>query len=189
MEKKVKVLVVVTNGTEDIEAIVPIDLFRRAGFEVIVSGDCNQVQFARGTKVIVDKLISEIHSSDNFDLIYLPGGANGVQNLLQNQHLSFLLQDFDRNNKLISAICAAPLLLAKNNIIKDNTTITSHPSVKALLSGFNYSEEPIVISNNILTSRGAGTSFDFALKIVEILKDTETANKISNDIVYLRPRG
>ncbi len=189
MEKKVKILVVVTNGTEDIEAIVPVDLFRRAGFEVVVSGDNNQVKFARGTKIIVDSLLSEIHSSDNFDMIYLPGGADGVHNLLENQQLSLLLQNFDNNGKLISAICAAPLLLVKNNIIKKNSTITSHPSIKPLLSEFNYSEEPIVVSGNIITSRGAGTSIDFALKIIEILKDSETANKISNDIVYLKPRG
>lgn len=189
MKEQKKILVVVTDGTEDIEAVVPIDLFRRAGFDVTVAGEREQVEFARKTKVTADIVLSEIHNFDDFDLIFIPGGATGVQNLLKNQFLSSVLKEFHRKNKYISAICAGPLVLANSGILTETTKLTSHPSVKDALSQFDYSEESVVVSGNIITSRGAGTSIDFALKIIEILKDRETAMKIANDIVYTKSGG
>jgi transcriptional regulator GlxA family with amidase domain len=79
--------------------------------------------------------------------------------------------------------------LANSGILTETTKLTSHPSVKDALSQFDYSEESVVVSGNIITSRGAGTSIDFALKIIEILKDRETAMKIANDIVYTKSGG
>jgi len=189
MKEQVKILVVVTDGTEDIEAVVPIDLFRRAGFDVTVAGERLQVEFARKTNVTADTLLSEINNYDDFDLIYVPGGAIGVQNLLKNELLSKIIQEFHQKRKYISAICAAPLVLANSGVLSETTKITSHPSVKDSLRQFNYSEEPVVVSGNVITSRGAGTSIEFALKIIEILQDSATSKKIAADIVYTKSEG
>lgn len=183
MEKQIKVLVVVTDGTEDIEAVVPIDLFRRANFDVTVAGEKELVVFARGLKVIPDIMIKNITETEDFDLIVIPGGAKGVENLLRNDHLGKILQKHKERNRWIAAICAGPLVLDKFKIFDQSEIVTSHPSVKEKLLHHHYSEEAVVVSNKIVTSRGAGTSLQFALKIIELLAGSELAEKISKDIV------
>lgn len=184
MEKQIKVLVVVTDGTEDIEAVVPIDLFRRAKFDVTVAGEKEFVVFARGLKVVPDTLLEHINETEDFDLIFVPGGAKGVENLLSNEHLGKILQRQKSNNRWISAICAGPLVLHNFKIFDNNDIVTSHPSVKENLLQYRYSEETVVVSNKIVTSRGAGTALQFALKIIEILAGRELAEKIAQDIAY-----
>ncbi len=186
MEKKTKVLVIVTNGTEDIEATVPIDLFRRANFEVVVAGEKEIVTFARGMKVIPDILFDKIPNESNYDLIFIPGGAKGVENLLQNEKLKELLERQKSKDGWISAICAAPLLLDKFEIIPPNAKITSHPSIKDKFNKYNYRDEEVVIFEKIITSRGAGTSIPLALKIIQLLASKELSDKIARDIVYIR---
>ncbi|MEJ5286003.1 MAG: hypothetical protein CH6_4133 [Candidatus Kapaibacterium sp.] len=189
METPVKILVVITDGTEDIEAVVPIDLFRRANFEVTIAGETKEVTFARGVKVIPDALLTDISEDNDFDLIFVPGGAKGVENLLRNQHLGKILQNQKRKNRWIASICAGPLVLDKFNILEKEQNITSHPSVRIKLTNYNYLENKVVVSGKVITSRGAGTSIDFALKIIELLGGKELADKIANDIVYYSKSG
>ncbi|MFN3306600.1 MAG: DJ-1 family glyoxalase III [Candidatus Kapaibacteriota bacterium] len=184
MKDKVRILVVVADGTEDIEATVVIDLLRRANFEVTVAGTSEVVAFARGLKVLPDILLEEVPENANFDLIYVPGGAKGVENLSQNAHLEKILKEAKSHSRWISAICAAPLLLHKFEILQDNDKITSHPSVRHYLEKYHYTEEMVVVSGKIITSRGAGTSIPFALKIIELLAGKELSDKIATDIVY-----
>ncbi|MCX7909097.1 MAG: DJ-1/PfpI family protein [Ignavibacteria bacterium] len=186
MEKQIKVLVIIADGTEDIEATVPIDLFRRANFEVVVAGNKQTITFARGLKVIPDRLLAQIPLEENFDLIYIPGGAKGVENLINTQLVGTFLQNQKDKNQWISAICAGPLVLDSFNILSNADTITSHPLVKDKLLKYNYREEEVVVSGKIVTSRGAGTSIPFALKIIELLANKELSNKIASDIVYWR---
>lgn len=184
MEKKIKILVIITDGTEDIEATVPIDLFRRAGFEVLVAGEKEQVTFARGLKVIPDVLLDRVAEDDNFDLVFIPGGAKGVENLLKNEQVGKILKRHKELGMWNSAICAAPLVLDRFGILSKEDKITSHPLVKDKLANYDYTEDEVVVSGKIITSRGAGTSIPFALKIIELLAGKELANKIANDIVY-----
>lgn len=184
MEKKIKVLVIITDGTEDIEAVVPIDLFRRAGFEVLVAGEKEQVIFARGLKVVPDQLLDNIQDVEDFDLILIPGGAKGVENLLMNERVGELIRKQREKAKWNAAICAGPLVLEKYGVFSKEEKITSHPSVKDKLSEYNYLEDDVVVSGKIITSRGAGTSITFTLKIIELLAGKEMAKKIANDIVY-----
>ncbi len=184
MKDKVSALVVVADGTEDIEATVVIDLLRRANFEVTVAGTKEIVEFARGLKIQPDILIEQLPENAICDLIYIPGGAKGVENLSQNLHLKKIIMKYKKNNRWISAICAAPLLLHKFEILQDNDKITSHPSVKHYLDKYIYTDEIIAVSGKIITSRGAGTSIPFALKIIELLTNKELSDKIAIDIVY-----
>lgn len=184
MDNKVKILVVIADGTEDIEATVVIDLLRRANFEVTVAGTKEIVSFARGLKVQPDILLEQVQPNEIFDLIYIPGGAGAVEELQQNSHLQKILKEQKKKNRWISAICAAPLLLHKFEILEGNKKITSHPSVKEHLVQYDYVDELVVTSGNIITSRGAGTSIPFALKTIELLANKELANKIATDIVY-----
>ncbi|MBM2813986.1 MAG: metal dependent phosphohydrolase [Ignavibacteria bacterium] len=181
---KIKTLVVIADGTEDIEVAVPVDLLRRAGLDVIIASDNQTVVLANGIRILPDKVLRHIEKDDEFNAIILPGGGKGVKNLWISTHLKEILLAHHRKGRLIGAICAAPLILAKFGILDHNTEITSHPTVKDVLSVYNYSEESVVVSRNIVTSRGAGTSFEFGFKLVELLTDSATARKIAQEILY-----
>jgi protein deglycase len=178
-----RVLVPLADGTEEIEAVTIIDILRRAGIDVLVAGTTSIVQCSRGIKLISDCLISEIDILQKFDAIILPGGMAGVQNLANNEHLSSLIKNH-RRNSLLGAICAAPTILADTEIFKEGAIITSHPSVQDRLTQFNYLNTSTVLDDNIITSRGAGTAMQFALRIVEVLIGSETSTRIASDILF-----
>lgn len=179
-----KILVIIANGTEELEAVSAIDIFRRAKYEVTVVGTETPVVCSRGTKIIPDTLIENLDSQKLYDLIFLPGGSEGTKNLSANPTVEFVLHNHKQNNKYIAAICAAPTILLEKRIINKNNLVTSHPSVAHRFSGYKYSESQVVFDKYILTSRGAGTSISFALGIVELLSDKELAKKIAQEIVF-----
>lgn len=181
---KVNVLVPVANGTEDVEASTVIDLLRRDGINVIVAGTDSPVTFARGIKVLPDVLIEDISPEEDFDAIILPGGMPGVNYLSEHKQLQHLLAKHISNNRITGAICAAPLILKENNHLKEGFNLTSFPSISGEFSEYNYKEEKVVVHKNFVTSRGLGTAIDFSLKIIELLLNKQTADKISKDIVY-----
>lgn len=178
-----KVLVPIANGTEEMEVVIIVDILRRSGAEVIFAGIDNLCKCSRNIVIKPDILIDDIDINDKFDLIVLPGGAIGVKNLSESKRLKDIIyNNFDKSK--IAAICAAPLILKEFGLIKREMIITSHPSIAASFAECDYSENDIVIFDNIITSRGAGTALDFSLKLVEILFDKHLSDKIANDIVY-----
>ena len=106
-----KVLVPVAPGFEEIETITVVDILRRSGAKVIIAGVCNgPIKGSRGIKIFPDESIDEI-KIDGFDLVVLPGGQSGVENLIENSRISAILKEMNSNGKFIAAICAAPLIL------------------------------------------------------------------------------
>lgn len=178
------VLIAIAQGTEEIEAIVPADLLRRANIYVRIAGENEIVTCSRGVKIIPDILIEQLNSDMEFSAIVLPGGKTGTLNLLNNSKLQKLLQKHHERGGIIASICAAPSILSAHKIIPKGTNLTSHPSIKDMFEGYNYSDEKVVVDGNFITSRGVGTTIDFSLKLIEILTSKETADKISEDIVY-----
>ena len=121
-----KVLVPLAEGFEELEAITIIDLLRRAGFEVISAGlDTQPVRASRDNVIIPDTSIDQV-MEQQFDLIVLPGGLPGADNLCDNENVQTLIKRQHKNNKLIGAICAAPRALAAADILKGKT-ITCYP--------------------------------------------------------------
>jgi 4-methyl-5(b-hydroxyethyl)-thiazole monophosphate biosynthesis len=175
--------VAVANGSEEIEAVTIIDILRRAEMDVIVAGTDSLLHCSRGVKLAPDCLISDIDQSEIFDAIIIPGGLAGVQNLANNVQLDLIIGN-NKQNALFGAICAAPPILADKGLIKEAAPITSHPSVKDMLGQFNYLDSSTVLDDNIITSRGAGTAMEFALKIVEVLIGRDISIKIASDILY-----
>ncbi len=180
------ILVPIADGTEEMEAVIIIDILRRASLNVIVAGLSEIVNCSRNVKIIPDILLSNIDENDLFSAIVLPGGLIGTKNLLESIHLRNIIINNINNNSIIAAVCAAPTILSTWNLISKDSQITSHPSVESQLSNYNYSNENVVVCNNIITSRAAGTTFDFAFKLVELLKAEEIANKIKNDILFTK---
>lgn len=178
---KQRVLALLFDGVEEIEAITPVDLLRRAGIEVVMASVDEQriVEGRSGIRIQTEKTWSEIEA-EHFDLIFIPGGP-GIFALLENETILQKIRQFNENNQWVAAICAAPKLLAAAGIL-DNRLATSHASVRSELP--LASDERIVISDRIITSQGAGTAMEFGLKLVEMLANAETAQSIAQSIHF-----
>jgi len=183
-KKLIKVLVPVEDGCEEMEAVIIIDILRRAGMEVIVAGRTDFVNCSRGVKLIPDIKFSDFGGELKYDAIILPGGLKGTENLKENHFLKDILIKHSHTGCLIGAICAAPTVLSHFGLLEKGVEITSHPSVSEELQNNNYSEEKVVLSGNIITSRGAGTAFEFSLKIIEFFFGKEKSEKVAESIVF-----
>lgn len=178
-----KVLVPVANGTEDMEAVIIIDMFRRAGLDVLVAGDGDIITCAHGMRLIPDVALDTVDPDEDFDAVVLPGGSQGVSGLSSNDVLSRLLAKHRHHKRLIGAICAAPLILHEFGLLRGDAVVTSHPGVEKQLSMYTYSQDRVVEDDNIITSRGAGTAFEFALIIIQRLSGDAVATRVATDIV------
>ncbi|QKJ27863.1 DJ-1 family glyoxalase III [Aliarcobacter cibarius] len=177
-----KLLVPISNGFEEIEAISIIDVCRRAGIEVITAGvEDNILTGAHNIKIETDKKISEV-SSDNFDMIALPGGLPNAFTLAENSDVQRLLKEFKEKNKKIAAICAAPYALHKANVLNEN--YTCYPSFEEKIKDEGYiNNKNVVIDSNVVTSKGPATAMEFALEIVKILKGDEIYFSVKNGLL------
>jgi len=131
---------------------------------------------ARTVKVIPDTVIDTV-KADDFDMIVLPGGQPGSDNLNADLRVKEQITSFSQKGKLIGAICAAPIVLAGAGVLKGKRA-TSFPSYKDRLGGAVYEEKSVVTDGTVLTSRGPGTALTFGLAIVERLVSKEKAQKI-----------
>ena len=169
-----RVLCLLENGFEEIEAIAPVDLLRRAGVEVMMAGvSASEVVGKCGVKVMADAELGDV-SAGEFDVLFLPGGP-AVMELRKNEGVVRLIREFHGEGKLIAAICAAPLLLKDAGLI-DGRTVTAHFSTKDELPG--NTGERMVFDGEFLTSRGAGTAVEFGLELVKILCGEEVAEDV-----------
>jgi protein deglycase len=170
-------------GFEEIEAVSIIDVLRRAEINVTVVSvtDKLEVTGSHGIKIITDKLFNVVNY-ELVDMIILPGGMPGASNL--NNHLGLREQilNFYDNKKLLGAICAAPLVFGSLGILKDKKA-TCYPGFENQLHGAIVTMENVEVSENIITAKGAGVAIDFALKIVELLKGKEPANKLAQKMI------
>ena len=164
------ILIPIANGFEEIEAISIIDICRRANIKVTIAAveDLETIG-AHGIKIISDRKIEDI-SSDDFDMIVLPGGLPNAFTLAENSRVQLLLKEFKDKNKKIGAICAAPYALYKAGVLNKN--YTCYPSFEKKIKEDGYfSNKDIVIDDKVITSRGPATAMIFALEIVKILCD------------------
>jgi len=181
-----KIIIPISQGSEELEAVTIINMLRRAEFDVVVYSENVIVACARGTKIIPDIVSLDEIDIKELDAIVLPGGLIGVENLSSNAKLIELIKKVNDENKLIGAICAAPLILHNHSIIDTKCVLTSHPSVKNQLSSYQYINDNVVIYDNIITSRGIGTALEFSFAIIEqLLGDDKVVNQIKEDIVYI----
>ena len=120
--------------------------------------------------------------TDDLDLLVLPGGQPGTDNLNNDPRITALLKKMADKKKFIGAICAAPIILEKNGLLQ-NRKRTSHPSVKEILTGNLYLEESVVVDQNIITSRSPGTAMEFALKLVELLFGKDRMELVKNGVL------
>jgi protein DJ-1 len=185
-----KALVIVTDGSEEMEAVISIDVLRRAQIDVTVAGislkNGNYAKCSRGVMILQDKSLLDITNFDAYDVIVIPGGLAGAQTISSSSKVQELLASAHKAGKFVAAICAGTIAINSANINKGGK-ITSHPIVKAdLVNGenkYNYQEDRVVVDNKVITSRGPGTAFLFALTIVEQLLGKEKRDEISRPMI------
>lgn len=178
-----KLLLLVHDGFEEMEALTPVDLCRRAGIEVCFCSMTGQsvLHGAHGIDVSADALFDEI-DVNRFDMVVLPGGLPNSTSLRDDERVIGVLNDFAVANKWLGAICAAPIALERAGLLVGKKA-TSYPGCLADEAACNYMTEPVVVDGRIVTSRGAGTAMYFALKIVEVLVSLEKAQEIGKGIM------
>jgi len=177
----ISVLIPIAQGVEEMEAVIIVDIFRRAGWKVLIAGlDENVVIASRGVRLLPDCAWDAVVSSD-FDAIVLPGGTNGTEALRKDKRVLEAVKSFHQSGRLIGAICAAPLVLHEAGILS-HRKITSHPSAAAKLTGTEWLDTAVVTDGNIVTGQGAGTSFKFALAMVRLAGDGAAAEQIARAI-------
>jgi protein deglycase len=180
-----RVVVVLADGFEEVEAMAIIDVLRRAEIDTVIAGlHEGPVTSARRVRVIADTIVDAI-KPDDFDMIVLPGGQPGADNLNKDVRVKDLIQGFSRRGKMTGAICAAPIVLASAGVLEGRQA-TAFPTYKNKLGNAVYVEKPVVIDGTIITSRGPGTALAFGLTLVEKLAGVERAVTI-RDAMLVTP--
>lgn len=199
--KMKKILVVLADGAEEVEALTPVDYLRRAGVDVTVAGVAGDVvEGSHGIKIIADCTLDSLGKdgaqiAQQFDGIFVPGGMQGTKNCSANNLVIETIIAMHASGKLVSAICAAPVVvLAKTGVLK-NCKYTCYPGMEQALeeycgsnypactSGAQFVEDRVVQSGNVITSRGAGTAEEFAFALVEYLCGAQKRLELSNSVV------
>jgi protein deglycase len=180
------VLVPLATGCEELEAVTIIDLLRRAGIEVITAGlapEAQTVRASRGTLLVPDTTLDEALQQD-YDMVILPGGQPGTDNLDADSRIHALLHKTHHREKYIAAICAAPKVLAHAGLLKGRHA-TSFPGAIDCeqLPQIHYQESAVVQDGHIITSRGPGTAMDFALTLIEILGDKDKRDRVEQGLM------
>lgn len=177
------VYVHLADGFEEIEALTPVDILRRAGIEVktvSMTGE-KTVRGAHDIMVTADLLFQDA-DYETCEMIVLPGGMPGTLNLGKHEGLTSQLNAFAQSGKWLAAICAAPSILGGLSLLQGKRA-TSYPGYEKHMIGALYTEDRVVRDGRFITSRGAGTAIDFSLELVTVLKDEQTAAALRKSII------
>lgn len=182
-----KVAVCIANGTEEIEFVTVVDILRRAGIKVDMV-TINPELLCTGShdiKIMAEKTIEDIQKED-YDAIVLPGGMPGASHLQHDERLIKIIREWNREDKLICAICAAPIVLATADVIKKKD-FTCYPGFEDVIkiSGGKHLQEDVVISQNIITGKGPAFAIKFALTIIEKLINREKQEEIAKNLLII----
>ena len=176
------IYVLLTDGFEDIEALEPVDILRRAEIDVKTVGISGKnAVSSHGVTVVCDILIDELDSSD-MTMLVLPGGPGHVD-LDSSEKVHALIRHAHENDIYIAAICASPSIIGKMGLLKDKQ-YTCFPGFEEKVVGGTYTGEKAVLDGKILTGRGAGAASDFGFKIVEIFRGKILADDLRRQMQY-----
>lgn len=166
------VLVAVADGSEEMELVIGADILRRAGANVVVAS-CNDdsltITASRGVRIVADAPLSQI-ADEAFDAMVLPGGMPGAAHLRDCPVLIDMLRKQAAAGRWIAAICAAPAVVLQSHDLIAGRAATCHPTFQDRLDpATRRCEDRVVVDGHLLTSQGPGTTFEFALTLVELL--------------------
>ncbi|KAI8466257.1 MAG: class I glutamine amidotransferase-like protein [Monoraphidium minutum] len=180
-----RVLVPIGNGTEEMEAVITIDVLRRAGAEVVVASveDSLEVKCSRGVKLVADTLIGDAAGGGGYDLIALPGGMPGAERLRDSGPLNELVRAQLAGGRATAAICATPAVFLEAKGLLEGRCATAHPAFSGQLTNQSAAAQRVVVDGVLTTSRGPGTAFEFALELVRQLYSDDKAREVAGPMV------
>ncbi|KDQ60209.1 hypothetical protein JAAARDRAFT_32583 [Jaapia argillacea MUCL 33604] len=192
-------LILIADGTEEMEFTITYDTLVRAGISctsafvaapaepTLSYGGSTAPPFAKGSRginILPDMYFSPVDCTpEMYDALIIPGGAKGAETMSGSSPVQHLVREFLEQGKVVGMICAGSLAAKTSGLEKQ--PLTSHPSVKSSLDQhFDYSEESVVVSGKLVTSRGPGTTFPFALTLVEMLCGKEKREGVRGPMVF-----
>jgi len=177
-----RILIPLAPGFEEIEALAVVDILRRAGVDVVMAGTVeNPIEGRNRIKILADASLDSVKEQD-FDMIVLPGGAIGTENLKKDTRIKEIVERLYKKGRFVTAICAAPTVLSAIGVTTGKT-VTSHPSVRNILQKERISNDRVVRDGNLITSQGPGTAIEFAFKLVEVLVGKDKVSEINKSVL------
>lgn len=172
------------NGFEECEALIVVDMLRRASIEIetISMNETNEVISSHNVKIITDEIFDETNLRE-YEVLILPGGMPGTTVLKENTKLQNALIKHDGQAKLICAICAAPSILGQLGLLKGKRA-TCYPGYEKFCLDAIMVPDKVVKDDNIITAKGLGAAFEFASIIIETITNKDTAVSIIEQIQY-----
>ncbi len=175
------IAILLADGFEEIEALTPLDVLRRAGLDVKTVAVTSKIAVgAHGIPVVCDITEDEV-KYDELTAVIFPGGMPGSLNLDASPISDKMIESVNKKGGIIAAICAAPLVLGRRGLLNGKRA-TCYPGFENELIGAKCTKESVVTDGNIVTSRGMGTALEFALTLTEIFVGKDSAVKISEGI-------
>ena len=173
-----KAVLFLAPGFEEIEALATVDILRRGGIEVTTVSISSDpfVCGVHGIEVTTDAV--DEYPIDSQDAVILPGGMPGAENLSKSSIVIQTIKKFYQENKIVAAICAAPFVLGKADILKGKN-VTCYPGFQDKLNGATYLDKRVVTDNNIITACGPSATIEFALELLKKLTDSVTADSVA----------
>ena len=181
-----KAFIFLATGFEEIEAVITTNVLQRGGIEAVAVSITKDylVKGAREISVKADKLFEEVNFDEGIMLI-LPGGRQGAYNLNAHKGLKDLILKYLAEDKYLAAICAAPLVFGGLGILEGKKA-TCYPNFESTLKGAIISEDGVIQDGKIITGKGPGFTFDFALKIVAELQGLNKSDEIAQDLLLIK---
>jgi len=178
-----RALVPLADGVEEMEAVIIIDTLRRSGWEVTAAAvdNADTVTGSRRVGLIPDASWADIAPAA-FDCLLVPGGAGGAERLMSDVRLLAAIGDFAEAGKVVGAVCAGPLVLQKAGVLA-NRKATCHPAVKDSLVVTPWLPDRVAVDENIITSQAPGTTFEFALAIIEKIDGKQQAEDVAAGLI------
>lgn len=172
-------------GFEEMEAIVPLDILRRANIDIKTVGIGGKtITGGHGITLVADLSDSEVQPGPDVECVILPGGNIGTLNLSKSRKVDDFIDYALLNGRLVAAICAAPTILGDAGRLAGRTA-TCYPGLEGRLKGANYVELPVVSDRNIITAWGPGASAEFGFEILDYLKGSSEAKNVGDSMLCI----
>lgn len=182
-----KVYEFLANGFEDIEALIPVDVLRRGGVDVVtvaVEEDMPLVTSAHGVPMMADMLLADCDFADA-DLLLLPGGMPGAQNLFDNKTVCKAVVDQAAAGRRVAAICAAPAVVLGQLGLLEGRKATCYPGFEQMLDGAKYTGELCTVDGPFTTGEGPAAALPFAYELLRQLKGDKVAREVAEGMRYV----
>lgn len=179
------IAVLLADGFEEIEALTPVDVLRRAGLDVKTVGITNKIAVgAHGIPVICDLTSDEV-DVDSVALAVFPGGMPGALNLDASPFTDKIISAVTKNGGRLAAICAAPLILGRRGLL-DGRRAVCYPGFEKELVGAKIATMGVVTDGSITTAKGMGVSLEFAIELTSLICGKDAAELISAAVMFER---